>query len=87
MAVYRFFEIGEDDPIHQSPSMMDCPDDETAVRRAERLVGDCVVEGWDRSRLVVSLTPDLAPLASTRGELKPKRQGISRRKRRNCQHS
>jgi hypothetical protein len=80
MAVYRFFEIGEDDPIHQSPSMMDCPDDETAVRRAERLVGDCGVEVWDRSRLVVRLTPDLAPLAH--GELKPKRQGISRRKRR-----
>jgi hypothetical protein len=37
MAVYRFFEIGGDDPIHQSPSMMDCPDDETAVRRAEPL--------------------------------------------------
>jgi hypothetical protein len=38
MAVYRFFEIG-DDQSHQSPSIMDCKDDETAIYKGSELRG------------------------------------------------
>ena len=58
MAVYRFFKIGEDDDLYQSPLLMDCQDDKTAILKAAELRGHEVIEVWNCSRLLARLSTD-----------------------------
>ena len=52
MTVYRVYKLREDGRISGPPHVIDCRDDETAMREARRLLRGYAREVWDLARLV-----------------------------------
>ena len=58
MPDYRFYVVNKDGHIAGPPLVVDCADDEAAVKEAKQLVDGGVIEIWQRARKVKYLTPD-----------------------------
>jgi hypothetical protein len=54
VAHYRAYQIGPDGRI-KSGVDLECADDAEAIEAADQLVGDCAVELWQDTRMVVRL--------------------------------
>jgi hypothetical protein len=57
MTVYRVYKLREDGRISGAPHVIDCRDDEAAMREARRLLRDHVREVWDLARFVGRIDP------------------------------
>jgi hypothetical protein len=57
MAVYRVYKLRNDGRISGPPHVIDCRDDEAAIREARRLLGSHVCEVWDLARFVARIGP------------------------------
>ena len=57
MAVYRVYKIRDDGRVSGPPHVIDCRDDEAAMREAHRLLTGQVREVWDLARLVGRIDP------------------------------
>ena len=54
MQTYRLYFIDRADVMARAPELIECPDDDEAVRRAEQLAGDFAIELWESMPLVGS---------------------------------
>jgi hypothetical protein len=57
MAVYRVYKLRDDGRISGPPHVIDCGDDEAAMREAHRLLKGHVREVWDLARFVGRIDP------------------------------
>jgi hypothetical protein len=57
MAVYRVYKLRDDGRISGPPHVIDCRDDETAMREAGRLLRGHRREVWDLARFVGRIDP------------------------------
>jgi hypothetical protein len=57
MTVYRVYKLRQDGHVWGPPHVIDCRDDETAMREARRLLKGYVREVWDLARLVGRIDP------------------------------
>lgn len=57
MAIYRVYKLGDDGRISGPPHVVDCRDDEAAMREAHRLLRGHVREVWDLARFVGRIVP------------------------------
>jgi hypothetical protein len=57
MPDYRFYSVTKDGHIAGPPLVVECADDEAAVKEAKQLVDGRVIEIWQRARRVKYLTP------------------------------
>jgi hypothetical protein len=55
MPIYRVYKLRDDGRISGPPHIIDCRDDETAVREARGVLNGHVREVWDLARFVVRL--------------------------------
>jgi hypothetical protein len=56
--VYRAFLVDRQGNVIQPPQVLDCGDDDEAVKDAQQLVDGCNVEVWDRERFVAFIGPN-----------------------------
>ena len=61
MTVYRVYKLREDGRISGPPHVIDCRDDEVAMREARRLLQGHVREVWDLARFVGRINPARKP--------------------------
>lgn len=54
MAEYRAYLVGKDDHF-ENVRVLDCPDDDTAIAEAKKLLNGVDIELWQRDRMVVRL--------------------------------
>ena len=57
MPVYRVYKLRDDGRISGPPHVIDCRDDEAAMREARRLLEGHVCEVWDLARFVGRIDP------------------------------
>ena len=57
MAVYRVYKLRDDGRISGPPHVIDCQDDEAAMREVSRVLGSHVCEVWDLARFVGRIEP------------------------------
>jgi len=57
MAVYRVYKLRDDGRISGPPHVIDCRDDEAAMREARRLLRGHRREVWDLARFVGRIDP------------------------------
>ena len=57
MAVYRVYKLRDDGRISGPPHVIDCSDDDAAMREARRLLKGHVHEVWDLARFVGRIDP------------------------------
>jgi hypothetical protein len=57
MTVYRVYKLREDGRISGPPHVIDCRDDEAAMRQARHLLEGHVREVWDLARFVGRIDP------------------------------
>ena len=57
MAVYRVYRLRDDGRISGPPHVIDCRDDEAAMRETRRLLAGYVCEVWDLARFVGRIDP------------------------------
>jgi hypothetical protein len=58
MPAYRAFLLDQSGHITQPPQVLDCTDDDAAVKEAQKLVNGCNVEVWDRERFIAFIGPN-----------------------------
>jgi hypothetical protein len=56
MRAYLIYPL-EDGHIHDSPTAVECEDDEAAIERARQLLEGRPLEVWESSRLIARLDP------------------------------
>jgi hypothetical protein len=57
MAQYRIYTLTADEHIRTPPEVIECADDEAAVRRAKHILDGHAVEVWQLGRQVIRLEP------------------------------
>ncbi len=57
MTVYRVYKLREDGRVSGPPHVVDCRDDEAAMREAHDLLDGHVCEVWDLARFVGRIEP------------------------------
>ena len=57
MTVYRVYKLREDGRVSGPPNVIDCRDDEAALREARRLFRGHLREVWDLARFVGRIDP------------------------------
>jgi hypothetical protein len=55
--LYRVYTLGEDGRVAGPPHLIECDDDSAAMREAQRILNDRVLEIWNLTRLVAKLEP------------------------------
>jgi hypothetical protein len=55
MPAYRAFFVDQRGYITRPPRLLDCTDDDAALKQAQQLVDGCDVELWDHARIVAWL--------------------------------
>ena len=53
MPAYRIYSITRDEHIAKPPLVVDCADDQEAIRKAQQAVNGQDVEVWDEGRFIV----------------------------------
>jgi hypothetical protein len=71
MTVYRVYKLREDGRISGPPHVIDCRDDEAAMRQARRLLEGHVREVWDLARFVGRIDPAQNRMQSEQPSTKP----------------
>jgi hypothetical protein len=61
MTVYRVYKLREDGRVSGPPHVIDCRDDEAALREARRLFRGHLREVWDLARFVGKIDPARRP--------------------------
>jgi hypothetical protein len=56
MPTYRFYSLKKDGHIAGTPSDFDCPDDNDAVKEAEKLLDGRDIEIWQGTRVVAYIS-------------------------------
>jgi hypothetical protein len=57
MAQYRIYTLTADEHIQTPPEIIECPDDEAAIRRAQYLLDGHAIEVWQMKRMIIRLEP------------------------------
>lgn len=57
MAIYRVYKLRDDGRVSGPPDVVDCRDDEAAMREACRLLRGHACEVWDLARFVGRIDP------------------------------
>ena len=58
MPAYRFYKIDSNGHITGPAPIVECRDDQAAIREARLLVDDCDIEIWHETRVATYLTAD-----------------------------
>jgi hypothetical protein len=54
---YRIYTVTRDGHIHNPPRLVECDDDDAALKEARRFLDGEALEVWDRQRKVGRLEP------------------------------
>jgi hypothetical protein len=57
MRTYRIYTLSRDGHIHHAPRLVECDDDEAALKEARRFLDGEALEVWDQQRKVGRLEP------------------------------
>ena len=58
MPAYRVYTLSPDGHIQAPPRIIDCPDDEAAMRQARQWLDGHLLEVWNENRKIGTLDPD-----------------------------
>jgi hypothetical protein len=58
MPTYRVYTLSKDEHIQSPPRVIDCPDDEAAIKEARRWLDGHALEVWDQHRKIGRLEPE-----------------------------
>jgi hypothetical protein len=58
MSAYRIYELTADDHVARPPTIVDCPDDASAVEKAKQSLSGRIVEVWLMNRCVIRIMPN-----------------------------
>ncbi len=57
MPAYRFYTMSTDGHIAGPPKVLDCVEDQEALRHASNLVDGHAIEVWDGARFIARIEP------------------------------
>ena len=57
MPTYRIYTFDEGGHVLEPPKVIECENDETAVKEAKQLLNGKLIEVWDKARRIIRLNP------------------------------
>jgi len=58
MPTYRIYTFDQGGHVRRPPQVIECVNDEAAVKEARQLLDGKVIEVWEQARCIVRLDPD-----------------------------
>jgi hypothetical protein len=55
---YRIYTFDKGGHVREPPKVIECQDDEAAVKEAKQLLDGKLIEVWEKARRIVRLDPD-----------------------------